>query len=316
MSKTVKEDEETGGIVTTVRSETTKDLDVVARLKELNADNEEEEKKDDDDEQPAKEEPKLAKDPKKEGYDFEDLPPAAKAEMNRLYKEVRAGNKTIRQMESRMTELETKTADKAPAAAPVVQLQRPAKPDPAKFKTPEEFAKAEEKYEDELYSYRKKLETLENAERDAKARDAQIVASFNEKAEKFAEEHTDYEDVMNTAQPMSDVMFGMCLEEGPALAYHLVTNPEVADKIRKMPDKDQVKAMLRIVVKLEEAPVEAKPTADKKEPKTKKAEVVPAAGGRGATPVKKDPSQMTFKEREIARYLANPSAFSYDPREG
>ena len=243
-------EQETGGIVTTVKEETTKDLDVQERLAEQQAD-----------EKPADEKPEPQKqandndDDDDDELDFKALSPKQQKVVGRMFKTQRENTRKMRDLERQVTELskkaDTPSGEKAPVEQPL-PFQRPSRPDPKDFSDDKAFAKAEEKYEDDLFDYRKKLERHNENVDKMRTEQEQIIGAFNDQAKEFAKKHEDYFDVMDQDTPMSRVMFETVLENGPALGYYLGSNPKEADRIYKMSERDARKALTRIVVKLED----------------------------------------------------------------
>lgn len=307
-------DDESGGVVTTVKENVTKDLDVQELLDEQ--DDDEKEKT------PAKDAPKPAA--KKEGdedqeLDFKSLTPEQQAAVGKVYKGRREDRRKIRELTRAVEELKKTKPSSEREEAPVVPKTtvtaedgRPEKPKPENFNSPAEFEKAEIEYEDKLHDWREAKKEAKRMEGErAKAQELAIKA-HNERQEKFAEEHDDYEDVIDNDLPMSDLMFGAVVEEelGPALAYYWAQNPEESNKVFAMPPHQQIKAIIRTIIKLE-AGGEKPKNEDVKPPKKKQPEPPEPIGGRQATP--KDVSKMSFKEREKAFARDNPGLISYIP---
>lgn len=342
----IKQDEETGGVVTTVRTETTGDLDVKKILDDQAAaqaaeDEAAKAKKDGEvEDKPGKKEAATgaAKDDKGKGkgkedeglddelLDFKSLPPAQQKAVARLFKERRAEKRDMRELRSEIAALNARIAggsnrELAPVAKPA-KLTRPVRPVATDFKDEKKFNAAQDKFDDDLHAFRKQEEAEEADVYDSAAEDAKVIESFNDAAEKFAEAHDDYEDVMDTAVPLSQVMFGAVLEHGPALGYWFGKNPDEARKIIKMTPAKANIAITRIMVKIEDEEEAAKEGTEKEgaekegkqlTEKTKKPD--PPSTVRGtmtAAPVK-DRSQMTFKEKEQAYAKRNPGALNYTP---
>ncbi len=314
MSKRVIEEQEpterpeTGGIVTTVKTPVSKDLDFQARLKELNG----------EEEPVVADEPAVvvADEPAKTDEPTDDwqknLTPEQRKEVNALYKERKKAARELRELRQRVDQLAAQTPAKPAEARAPAKLARPVKPDATTFRgAPEEFARLEEKYEDDLYDYRKQLDEEKETEKKQQQTKVETVQRFNNQVDEFAEKTPDYEEVMDEADnEVSDLMFGAIIQEGPALGYYFATHPEESAKVARMSEADAVKAVMRVVIKLEEA---AKPPK-KEEPKPPK-QNAPATVVKGqvAPTVVKDSSKMSFKERERAFHKRNPGMFNYEP---
>lgn len=314
--------EEEGGIVTTVKAQDSKDLDFVARLKELNG---EEEEKPETETPVDDKKPKVAAVPKTDD-DEEDwqagLSPKAKAEVNRLYKENRRTRRDLKEQSDRLAALETRIAGNVEHRAPTpvaaaAELVRPVKPDPLNFKDQKEFDAAELKYEDDVYDYRRALDAKKEAEARQAESARQTISRFNGLVDKFTEIHTDYAEVMDDADnEVSDLMFGAIIDEGPALGYYFATHPDESAKIARMSnEKEAIKAIMKVVVKLEETPPKPKPAATTVVPKKEKEEEPPRqVSGRIVTTIQqKDRSKMSFKEKEREYAKKHPGALNYEP---
>lgn len=309
--------DEPTGTTTVVKKESTDDLDVVEQVAASKTEEEEEQPQ-------AKPEKKVvAADDNDDDdeLDFKSLSPKQQRAIGRVYKEKRDDRKRIRALETQIRELMDRTADNRGNATAVESetisertgLQRPTKPDPSKYKTDADFMRAEEEYEDKLYEYRKALEQVKKQEEELKAERDRVIISYNDAVEKFIETHPDYEEAMDQDTPMSKVMFGAVLENGPALGYYLAKNPEVASKIYKMSANEAYKSLMKIVVKLEENDEE--PPAQKKRqqepPKKKQDEPPQTLSGKGGAP---PPTRaQSFREREKAYAKEHPGELLYEP---
>lgn len=333
--------DDVGGIVTTVKTESTSDLDVVRILKEREqeyADSPEgkaaAEKKIADDkaaEELAAKEKEKAKTKKKpeddeeddedddEPVDFKSLSPAQQKAITKVYKDRRLDKKKLRELETKMDELTAaatkpagdKSGDPAPA---VTQLVKPVKPKVTDYPNEKAFDEAMEQYDEDKYKYRRAVERQEELVRAQEEADRVTVKRFNDAVVKFTETHPDYDEVMDSEVPTSNLMFGAIVDEGPALGYYFAKHPKEAAEIAVMPNKQAIKAITRIIVKLEDG--ESAPNAKEKEketpPKTKKSEPPAPLGGAGPV-AEKDRSQMTFKEREREYAKKHPGALNYEP---
>ena len=304
---------DTGGIVTTVKEETTKDLDVVARIAES------------DDGEPAvvveKNEPVAEK---KAAVSDDDL----KKQLDSSNAVRRRQDRELRELRARVEEL-AKKPDEKPAAT---RLVKPVKPNVVNFSDAAAYDEAEEKYAVDLAEYTyliKRGEELRQAESaEQEAEDAEIISAFNDAVVEFEKTHADYREVMADAEvEMSPVMFGMVIEEGPALGYYFALHPDEADAIREITDNPQakkserayrraerkaVRAVDKIIVKLEAdaASGEKKPVAETP-PKKKINEPVARVAGGGAAAAASDKSKMTFKEREAEYARTHPGELNY-----
>lgn len=347
-NKQVQTAPESGGIVTTVRTETTSDLDVKRIL-----DEQAEEQAaaaaaaggDKQDEPPATvvdDKNKKAGEPKADTakpkiddedgpIDFDKLTPAERKLVNRAYKDSRVqGRKTIREQNERISALEQELAGRpkgtteAPPQPKPKELPKPVRPRRGNFSEGKEgddkFEAEMDKFQDADYAYRKAVEDQAAASKKQADEDKATVDNFNALADQFAEDHPDYEEVMDSDVPITAVMFGYMLEEGPALGYYFGTHRDEAEKISKMPQRKQEKAIMRIITKMEDqAEADRKAKGGTKTetstvtPKEKKPEPPKPVAARGSQTVAKDPSKMTFKEREQEFARTHPGQLNYIP---
>ena len=297
------EEGEQGGIVTTVKKETTDDLDV----KEAMADQENEKPK-----EPPKAKP--VEDDDDDELDFKSLNPKQQRAVGKLFKERRETAKRLRALEGTVDELrrgqktDTKAGDVP--AADELQIARPKRPDPSQFKSDADFDKAQEEYEDKLLDYRDAVKNAKAERERMETERERIVTTYNEAVEKFIEANPDYEEVMDQDTPMSRVMFGAVLESGPALGYYLAKHPDESAKIYKMSQNDAYKALMRIVVRLEDQKPDP-PKKDPPKPKQREPEPPEPLKGRGGSLPQERPR--SFRDREKAIAQRRPGDLNYEP---
>lgn len=114
------------------------------------------------------------------------------------------------------------------------------KPTPDQFNTYEEYVeafadwKAEQKFS-ELYA--KQQQAVEKKSIDERARE--VIESYNERVAAFTEEHEDFREKISKLRISEEVgpsLQNALLEDenGPALAYHIATHPEIQQRINEM----------------------------------------------------------------------------------
>ena len=187
-------------------------------------------------------------------------------------------------------------------------LQKQAKPEPVE---PQQEPTLEQHNYDEA-AYRKAMvefvraearreaqQTLQREREAAQARERQ--ESFKTREAKFAESLEDYHDVVyDPSTPISQAMAEVIAasEMGPALAYHLGKNPQIARSIYTMPPTLAAREMGRIEAKLAEP--KPKPVVTKAPPPPPKIEATEPE-------VEKDPLKMSdaefakWRKRQIAQ---------------
>lgn len=349
--------EELGGIVTTVKTQETSDLDVRALL-EANkeeieaaggASNDEEKATDQTPEvkvetKKAGEPKATTAEPKKEKteddddskpLDFNSLSPAEQKLVAKAFKQQRLKDrKETRETREKLATLEAEIAGLKKGATATEQpkpkaatIEKPSRPRRREFPEGQDgddaFDAAMDKFQDDDYSFRKAQDLA--AQRAAEQRDAdqKSISAFNEAADKFMEEHEDYEDVMDSDAPLTAIMFGYMVENAaPELGYFWAQHPEEAEKISKMAPRQQERAIVRLHVKLEQeaeaAATAAKAEADKNKKTTtatpgQKPEPPKPVAARGNTTVAKDPAKMSFREREKEYARTHPGVLNYEP---
>jgi hypothetical protein len=113
-----------------------------------------------------------------------------------------------------------------------------------------------------------------------------LIDAFNERKSEFEVDHADYEDVvfseeLKISPPMSQAILEA--EDGPAIAYYLGQNPEVAERIAKLSPAKAVYEIGKISTKLAQPPPKPKPEPPR-----------PLKAQNNAGP--KDPNDMTMDE--------------------
>ena len=159
------------------------------------------------------------------------------------------------QMKEALSAIKLLTAEKAPKETP--------RPTRESFDTPEA-------YDDALMDYAAKQAATKATE---EARQAQsqaevdrankaILDTYNQRVENFESDHPDFEDVVYSDDlQLSPVMSRAILEaeDGPAIAYHLGQNPEMAERIAGLSPAQAVYEIGKISAKLS-SPSKPKPT--------------------------------------------------------
>lgn len=305
-AKPMADDDQTGGIVTTVRKATTSDLDVLKQIEDSKAADEAEK---------PKEVEKPAESVEDEKFDRAKLSPVAQKEFDRQAAERRREKQRREELELEVDRLKAGTKREAPAPEPTAkQLTRPTRPDPTKFDDNEKFAAAEAKYEDDLYDYRKAIDTQKEAEARQVEADRAVIASFNDRTEAFKADHPDYEEVMDTSLALNETQFGAMLKHGPALGYWFATHPDETKAQAKMSRDDMIEDIVRVTIELKSEARKAKPAAET----TLKVKSDPPGqvGGRKTAtdmaPAKKR-EDSTFKDREKEYAKRHPGALNYQP---
>ena len=158
-------------------------------------------------------------------------------------KEAQREREARMQLEDRLRQLEQK-------AAPQVQQPSDSKPRPEQFKDAFEYAEALAEYTANLKIQQMKQET----ERE------KFVQTWAEKVKAVKDELPDFEEMVASA---SDVVVPdhvrdaiMDSENGAKLLYHLAENPEVAEKIAKMPPISALREIGKIEARFETKPQE------------------------------------------------------------
>ena len=192
----------------------------------------------------------------------DDIPAGVKAALSRAKNREKAANERAAKLEEQLA----KAIDALPR--PKAEEPPPVEPRPKR----DTFDDADA-YDDALIAWAAKQtegkvrETVkaETAQEATKRQADEMAAQWLERRNAFAEEHPDYEEVaeadsVKITQPMAMAIAAM--EDGPAIAYHLGQNPEIADKVSRMNPVQQVAELGRLAASLgktEAAPSKPKP---------------------------------------------------------
>jgi hypothetical protein len=98
----------------------------------------------------------------------------------------------------------------------------------------------------------------------AKEENDKTLAEFAERKAKFIEDHPDYEDLVENADPDKELQISIPManailndEDGPAIAYYLGQNPDEASRISKLPGVRAIAELGRIAARLNAKPAPA-----------------------------------------------------------
>jgi hypothetical protein len=174
-------------------------------------------------------------------------------------------------------------------------------------KTLADFEYNEVKYQAYVFDEAKKLSTeaAKQALREERESEAKVrrTTSFASRESEFAKTVSDYHDVTrNPELPMTQGMVEAIAEseDGPALAYHLGKNPEIAEKLATLPPVAAAREIGKIEARLayeREKAKEAKPAISKAPPPPPKVD-----GAEAPTTVRIDgPEADTLSDEEWAR---------------
>lgn len=184
-------------------------------------------------------------------------------------KEAQREREARMQLEDRLRQLEQK-------AAPQVQQPSDSKPRPEQFKDAFEYAEALAEYTANLKIQQMKQET----ERE------KFVQTWAEKVKAVKDELPDFEEMVASA---SDVVVPdhvrdaiMDSDHGAKLLYHLAENPEVAEKIAKLPPISALREIGKLEARFEAKPQETStPVVKSKAPEP----IRPIRASKGAVDV-------------------------------
>lgn len=260
-------------------------------------------------------------DPGTDEGSWDNLPAWAKGEITKTRNQKREAEAAKAAFEQREREandrakkalesLERLTAEKTQTTE---SDSRPVRPAKDKFTDPNEYDRAVVSYEDALADWavrtatksatdaaakaeteRKARETTELQQKTLREQHEAAVVEFNQRKDKFTEDHPDYETVagnpeLTVTAPMADAI--MRDEDGPAIAYYLGRNPDEAKRISQLWPVLQIAEMGRIAQRL-------KTPAVVKEPKP---EPIKPINGLGATAERKTANEESMAEYEARR---------------
>jgi hypothetical protein len=191
--------------------------------------------------------------------------------------------------EQRSTNLETKVDQLIEVVSKLTVKDQPkADPRPTRdaFTDPDAYDKALEDWASRKATEAATLAAKEDAARQEQVRQAKtLIDAYTERKSTFEADHPDFDDLvldddLKISPPMSQAILEA--EDGPAIAYYLGQNPEVAERLSKLSPAQAVYEIGRISTRL------ANPPKPKPEP------IRPLAARNSAGP--KDPSEMSMDE--------------------
>lgn len=177
------------------------------------------------------------------------------------------------------------------------KVETPA-PQETKLKTLADFDYDEAKFQSYLFDEAQKRsveaarrELEQERERQTKS---QRLSSFKSREAEFAKSVEDYDAVVrNPHLPITEAMVEVIQEsdDGPALAYHLGKNPDIAEKISKLPPIAAARELGKIEARLayEREKAKEKPVVSKAPPPPPKVDASQPA-------IEKDPDEMSTDE--------------------
>lgn len=190
--------------------------------------------------------------------------------------------------------LEGKTKTSSKEEVVEAPLQRPVRPVEKDFETTEDFLKAQDKFDDDLYEYRRAKDKEKDAAEAAKNKESQSKTAMQKAVEKVVEDgsklYQDFDEVVKNnrqlvATPMMTVAITK-MQNAADVIYHLGKNPEESHKLAEIIDPiDLAIAIREISDKLPKRQQAAKPAA-----KTKTGAPAPAATVQAKSRVQTDSS--------------------------
>lgn len=252
--------------------------------------------------EPAK--PAVEAKPKRTGINdrFKELTDARKEAEGRA-------DKTAADLSAALATIKT-LSEKPVETKPVVETPqdlRPQRPKRETFETPDAYDKALDTYDTELSSWttrqataaaraqvdKERLETSQRTQRETEETQRRTyiettAKTWKERSDAFTKDHPDFQEVAYGDTTITNFMGSAIVEadNGPAIAYHLGTHPEIALEIAKLTPMKQTVAIGKLASELEQA---AKPVASKA-PRP----IQPLRSSASATP--KTPSEMSMSE--------------------
>jgi len=163
------------------------------------------------------------------------LPKGVQKRIDKLTQQRYEREARIRELEAQISENERKAQASQPA------------PDPSQFDTWEKYLDAEVEFRAS-----KKIRDIEQ-ERTIQQKNAERLASFNDRAAAIRQANPDYDAVLQSAAVnVSQAVMETILEsdDGPAVAYHLAKNPTELYRLNAMSERQQVLELGRISARL------------------------------------------------------------------
>lgn len=183
-------------------------------------------------------------------------------------------------------------------------------PNPDDFKTVGEYTRALTKYEVAKAARTASEASTRQSQQDRqKAQADELGATFAQRCSEFEKTTPDYEEVVGESELIihnAGMQYIVESEMGPQLAYHLAKNPDVVERLSKLSPARVIAELGKLEVRLEDAAKSKEaPKGDPAPQATRQVSRAPAPiqplNGDAATPVHKDPSQMSFQELRAHR---------------
>lgn len=191
-----------------------------------------------------------------------------------------------------------------------------AEPKPEDFKTVGEYTRALTKYLVDKKAKEAGEAGARKSQQDRAREQAEETAStFATRQTEFSKVTLDYEEVIGDSElniPNAGMQYLVESEMGPQLAYHLAKKPDVAERLSRLSPARVIAELGKLEARLEDAKTVAKPNGDKpngeaadttqtpRQVSRAPAPIQPLSGD-AATPVNKDPAQMSFQELRAFR---------------
>lgn len=169
--------------------------------------------------------------------------------------------------ETRAQALESQVAKLAEAVAKLTETKEPPKeaPRPTRdaFADPDAYEQALESWVERRATEKAKAETqAEFTKQQQDSRAKTLLDAYRDREASFEADHPDYQDLVYSDDvKITPVMSQAILEaeDGPAIAYHLGQNPEMAERIAGLTPAQQAIELGRLSVKLATPPPKPKP---------------------------------------------------------
>lgn len=210
-------------------------------------------------------------------------------------------------------ELDSLKGSKSGQGPATADSSDPEEPKQEDFKTVGEYARALTKYE-VAKARREALAAGEAAKQQTlqdrqKAQAQESINAFVERREAYVEAHPEFEAALSKSDieiPDAGMQYIVESEKGMELTAHLMQHPEVVERLSSLSPSRVIAELGKLEARLEDAgksqdPPKSEPTSQQTRQVSRAPAPIRPLNTDAATPVQKDPSQMTFQELRAHR---------------
>jgi len=166
-------------------------------------------------------------------------PPAKPSRMAKVYDRLDEQHQTIEALKAEIAALRGNggNAPRTGAEAPATATPNDPRPDPKDDKYGSDYEKFVEDLADWKYRQNVKAERSKTEQEQQREHAAGVMREYNSQIDAVRQAHADYDEVMTGADVQIPAALQVAILEAPngaEIAYHLLKNPEVAQKLSEM----------------------------------------------------------------------------------